>query len=125
MTTESKPTGRRLFGRIIVLALFALGASILGTQTVQASTIAFAPDSARHDMKQDAKAVRRDKRLQHALRKDIAKDKAALRTDIKNGDKAQAKADVKDLKKDVKHIRAVHRNLNKNRRDLIKDKQGK
>lgn len=124
MKLQSKHTSHRMFG-LIVLALFAFGASFLVIQTAQASTIAFASDSVKHDMKQDAKAVRRDKRLQHALRKDIAKDKATFRNDVKNGNAAAAKADAKDVKKDVKNIRKVHRNLVKNRRDLLKDKQGK
>ncbi|MDP4199787.1 MAG: hypothetical protein Q8922_07800 [Bacteroidota bacterium] len=114
-----------LIGRLIMLAIFAFGASMLGTQALQARTLAFAPDSVRHDLKKDAKAVRRDKRIQHALRKDIAKDKATLRNDLKSGNTTGAKADVKDLKKDVKNIRKVHRNLTKNRHELLKDKTGK
>src|SRR5947209_15393607 len=96
------------FKHLALLVAFIVGVQLTATHQANAAEptgILFAPDSAKHDVKMDRKAIRAKRREIHRDRKDIRKDKRDAAKDIKAGDLKDARKDIKDIRKDRKDIR--------------------
>ncbi len=111
----------RTVGRLLIFALFLCGAQICGNIVAHASSIAFVADSGK-TTKEERAALRAARRRAHALKENRNANINAANSDLKTGHVKAAKEAETLATKDEQKLKAVRKNIRKDKKAIKKNK---